>query len=758
MSQDITGGQEFSRHYKDFFRSLTGYDPFPYQVDFATRDKEFVSLEAPTGLGKSLAVICDFLYHSIHSPKSTPRRLIFQLPLRTLVNQTLETINTLIERSGLEVDVYCLMGGNIEDDFTENPERRAIIVSTLDQLVSRQLNRPYTASRKAALMHFFATNDDVRLVVDETQLQTEAFPTSVKLHETLTEHSSFFGRELVLCSATMDLSVVSKPVNRCSLADADYEHPYAKKKIGQYKKLHLHQLMTDAQLVELIEKEHVDDTLTLVVVNQVKRAQAIFSRLKLPKRLLHSKYRRADRNTLEEGLDAFRGVLVATQVVEAGIDLDARKLFSDICPYSSLVQRCGRCGRNGTYKDADIYVVDVATPLPYKTSQLDACGDIITTLNDVSIKTLMGITAPPEHTKKSPIDDALIQELFDIHSQTPVTELVRDIQNPSVYVAWREQDNLHKWMETADKLELCSLMPNEFSKMGVAEAWIKDEENSTRKRDVFRKVDFSTHKVTPGDTYYIPTTSGHYSERLGFVLGATKVVPEITEKTPKRGIRRGYGSGETTAFGLVGHSCDAANFARRITRDIDLVFDEYKEVLVLSAYLHDIGKAHSVFQETCYGDDPNNPLAKGAAYKKFENNEHYCRPGFRHEAASGLQCMEWELDDLVVWLVTSHHGQIISQFRSLREGIDTEASCCGVWSGDVVPAVKGAWRRDIPRPEGIPEQVGCCFPETTIRLPWEHERRYEDIFSELYETYGPLILAALHTFVRIADHRSKFTV
>ena len=45
------------------------------------------TLEAPTGLGKTLATLVGWLWDRQQRPQSTPRRLVYQLPLRTLTEQ-----------------------------------------------------------------------------------------------------------------------------------------------------------------------------------------------------------------------------------------------------------------------------------------------------------------------------------------------------------------------------------------------------------------------------------------------------------------------------------------------------------------------------------------------------------------------------------------------------------------------------------------------------------------------------------------------
>jgi CRISPR-associated endonuclease/helicase Cas3 len=99
----------------------------------------------------------------------------------------------------------------------------------------------------------------------------------------------------------------------------------------------------------------------VVVVNQVKRAQRLFEELKqrqaelgieTPIRCLHSRFFRSHRNATEAWLrDAFGrhatepAVLITTQVVEAGVDISAEVLLTELAPANSLMQRAGRCAR-----------------------------------------------------------------------------------------------------------------------------------------------------------------------------------------------------------------------------------------------------------------------------------------------------------------------------------------------------------------------------------------------------------------------------
>jgi len=104
--------------------------------------------------------------------------------------------------------------------------------------------------------------------------------------------------------------------------------------------------------------------LRLFVFNTVRRALGVY--LKLREELgeertvlLHGRLSLGDRAEALEKLRSLQregGVVVATQVVEAGVDLDASLLVTDVAPLPSLIQRLGRAARRQV-KAAEAYIV-----------------------------------------------------------------------------------------------------------------------------------------------------------------------------------------------------------------------------------------------------------------------------------------------------------------------------------------------------------------------------------------------------------------
>lgn len=152
-----------------FARAMgSGRAPFPYQRLLAEGESLPELLEVPTGTGKTAAAVLGWLWRRRHDGfrKATPRRLVYCLPMRVLVEQTracvirwLDNLKLLAGKAIFEggrleryevdwgqqgkVAVVTLMGGESQRDWREHPEHEAILVGTQDMLLSRALNRGF---------------------------------------------------------------------------------------------------------------------------------------------------------------------------------------------------------------------------------------------------------------------------------------------------------------------------------------------------------------------------------------------------------------------------------------------------------------------------------------------------------------------------------------------------------------------------------------------------------------------------------------
>lgn len=199
-------------NFRDFSCAATGFPkPYRYQcrlacgpdakadnVDSLSKGTLCQSqlINIPTGLGKTAAVVIAWiwnrLFHSDSSHRNSwPRRLVYCLPMRTLVEQTRESVKEWLQRLNLawdengehrgKVGLHILMGGEDDGEWDLYPECEAILIGTQDMLLSRALNRGYGMSRYRWPMHFGLLNNDCVWVMDETQLMGPGLWTSAQL-------------------------------------------------------------------------------------------------------------------------------------------------------------------------------------------------------------------------------------------------------------------------------------------------------------------------------------------------------------------------------------------------------------------------------------------------------------------------------------------------------------------------------------------------------------------------------------------------
>src|SRR5271156_298159 len=111
--------------FAEFFQMATGQPPFPYQVTFAQSDDIPELIHAPTGAGKTATAVLGWLWRHLFAGKPTPRRLVYCLPMRVLVEQTRDEARKWLNNLGLngKVGVHVLMGGEDADEWDLDPEQ-----------------------------------------------------------------------------------------------------------------------------------------------------------------------------------------------------------------------------------------------------------------------------------------------------------------------------------------------------------------------------------------------------------------------------------------------------------------------------------------------------------------------------------------------------------------------------------------------------------------------------------------------------------
>src|SRR5215469_2744373 len=176
--------------YRAFFcdaMQLKGLDqgPYDWQVQAAVDGLPEV-LPIPTGMGKTEGSVLAWAWRRLCAGLDEPLHLVYCLPMRTLVRQTVERLRECFialaaKRNFAQIPVYQLMGGGIDEQWAEVPDKPWVLVGTQDQLLSRALNRGYSMNRFEWPMHFGLLNQDCHWIVDEVQLMGPGLWTTSQL-------------------------------------------------------------------------------------------------------------------------------------------------------------------------------------------------------------------------------------------------------------------------------------------------------------------------------------------------------------------------------------------------------------------------------------------------------------------------------------------------------------------------------------------------------------------------------------------------
>lgn len=185
-----------------FFKSLWGYDPFPWQVrlaDKVSREPWPRWITLPTGTGKTTAIDIAIynLARQAHLPpgeRTAPVRIVFTVNRRIVVDEAFERAKNIATRlkdalanpddvihsvatalqqvSGLEqgapLETYPLRGATFTDhSWARTPTQPLVITTTLDQLGSRLLFRGYGVSEFARPVQAALLANDALLILDE---------------------------------------------------------------------------------------------------------------------------------------------------------------------------------------------------------------------------------------------------------------------------------------------------------------------------------------------------------------------------------------------------------------------------------------------------------------------------------------------------------------------------------------------------------------------------------------------------------------
>jgi CRISPR-associated endonuclease/helicase Cas3 len=790
--------------FDEFFKNATKLEggPYPFQREFAEAEDLYQLADVPTGLGKTALVVLGWLWRRFHAQDATktatPRRLVYCLPMRVLVEQTTENarkwLKNLLAAGALQKDVpiHVLMGGEEQTDWAMCPEREMILIGTQDLLLSRALNRGYAASRARWPMEFGLLHNDCLWVFDEIQLMGPGLATTTQLEafRYLLGSKDGHGCQSVWMSATLepkwletvDFKECVQKLSTLKLTGADHNNQEVQRRWNAKKPLKpIDACMGDTKTLVLeIRDSHRPESRTTVIVNTVRRACDLYQALskdRLQPILLHSRFRPDDRKAqIDKALadpPAEGTIIVSTQVIEAGVDISATTLWTEVAPWASLVQRFGRCNRKGL-EDNQAQVFWIRLPkdakeqakvqAPYELDELIGAANLLQDLRDVGLKSLPMVPLDFQHTHVLRRKD-----LIDLYDTTPdlggndidIDRFIRDVEETDVRVFWRSWDQPHRndappnGQPPPQRDELCPAPVSEFrdfTKKHVGKVWRWDFlEKQWNKADAVR--------IVAGHVYLIHSEAGGYVVDRGWAPES----PERVEPVVTLGKTTAPDANEEDIYSRIHIWQTIAEHSERVHNHLNTIlrglFIDSADALQHAARWHDRGKVHEVFIKAL----PDSPPAHDKHWAKAPGTwKRYERRHFRHELASTLAILDPsnqgipnDLRDLVAYLVAAHHGKVRLSIRSMpnetRPAKDRRFAR-GVWDGDVLPETDlgGGIVAPAVTLSLEPMELGLCEQE-----PFKGQPSWAERMIRLRDRLGPFRLAYLEALLRAADWRAS---
>ncbi len=803
-----------------------GVSPYSYQQQIADEGVPDL-ITAPTGAGKTISAVLPWvwrrLFHSAPDVRSvTPRRLVVALPTRALITQTENKVCQWLDNLGLTeaVPVYAMMGGGRfgkgdQQAWRLGLHQPSIVIGTLDMIVSRCLVRGYGVARGSYAIDFALLANGSQIVVDEIQLVPQATATLRQLAAFQRASGTAEPSGLTVMSATVDDRVLDTVDNRypadaarvVQLHDEDRTGGLAQRLAGTraVRRLADSQL-TGKDLAQASLDKHIAGSLTLVVVNSVETATEAYRALaKLPgaagtpRLLIHSRFRAVERASQLDRLEQIAsegGIVIATQAIEAGVDIDARTLITEAAPWSSIVQRAGRCNRAGKHPIGVArfwWFPSKSGKHPYADADVEQAEQALHELESEAVTfgrlSAKGARLEPPDLKLRMLRWRDFEQLFDTTPDLSGSDI-----DVSVYI--RNADDIERdaqvawvpagWVTdgTTKRPDEALRCPASLGKIGEligrddVTAWVFDQT-----RDAWVTAGRG-HRLRPHDLVLVLDRCGGYDPELGF---DPKGKGLVDADPPIQGRRRpssapapesdsvGAEPGGTSPLGqwieLAQHLADAGDQARALTEVLDPpgIPAELRRVVYAAAALHDLGKAHPDWQEALKNANPGDQPPGDAAYAKSPGNgalrvqrngkegqRPVPRTGFRHElitlfmlstqgARDHLDRLDIPVErhDLVRYLAAAHHGIIRLTARDPQWDGRDGTTLLGCSDVDTTPA----WR--VGAHELPAASVDLGIFKTGRSDSWSDSARA--LLAEL----GPFRLAYLETLVRMADWRAS---
>lgn len=418
----------------------------------------FYSLTVPTGGGKTLASVLWALHHAV---KNNLQRIIIAIPYTSIIVQTAATLKRIFgEDNVLEHH------SNINPEEIKDKELRERL-----QMATENWDYPIVVTTNVQLFESLFSNrrSDCRklhnivksiIILDEVQTLPLGFYRPI-VH-TLNTLQRVFGTSVLFTTASQPiLSGRIEGANpRASFDALQSVREIIPQEALLHEKLRRVKLQFLEESYDEITEELGKHQKVLCIVNTRRDAKEIYDRLQKEGICLHLSRMMCPAHvsaTIELIKEALKSGgdqpirVIATQLIEAGVDIDFPVVFRQEAGLDSILQAAGRCNREGKQDLCTTYVFGLGKehPLPPGfISQSNNARLNMVEQHDWFAPEAMACYFEQLHSRIDNFDEKQMQELLykpecEFEEAARLFHLIDD-QNTSVIVNWNGSIDLYQ--------------------------------------------------------------------------------------------------------------------------------------------------------------------------------------------------------------------------------------------------------------------------------------------------------------------------
>ena len=350
--------------------------------DKAVLSPGFFSLTVPTGGGKTLSSLAFALRHAQQAPAGVVRRIVYAIPYTSIIEQTADQFRQAL--AALGDDVLIEHHSQAESDDTQETARSRLACENWDAplivTTNVQLFESIFAAKTSRCRKLHRLVNSVIVMDEAQQLPPEFLQPILDALKLLVAH---YGVTVVFCTATQPALTKTEYFDKSKGLDGianvseivdDPDDLY--RQLDRVRVELPADWNTPTAWADLAKRVAQEDCV-LAIVGTRKAARELH-RL-LPEGTLHLSALMCGAHRSDEikkikqrlsdkcdGTDSRPLRVVATNLVEAGVDLDFPVVYRALAGLDCIAQAAGRCNREGRLPNKGRVVVFVPTEKPPK--------------------------------------------------------------------------------------------------------------------------------------------------------------------------------------------------------------------------------------------------------------------------------------------------------------------------------------------------------------------------------------------------------